>query len=80
VWFQRWKESFLILHPIATTLPPEKVKKAKLLLKGEYQKPVVFKDLYSFKPIPQEGILLTTPNENIKLSQEQVQKLSLFFE
>ncbi len=80
VWLQRWKESFLVLHPIATTLPPEKVKKARLLLKGEYQKPVVFKDLYSFKSIPQEGILLTTPNENIKLSQEQVQKLALFFE
>jgi hypothetical protein len=80
VWFQRWKDRFFVLHPIATTLPSEKVKKARLLLKGEYHKPVVFKDLYSLKPIPQEGILLTTPNENIKLSQEQVQKLTLFFE
>jgi len=80
VWFQRWKDRFSILHPIATTLPPQKVKKARLLLKDEYQKPVVFKDLYSLKFIPQEGILLTTPNENIKLSEEQVQKLSLFFE
>jgi len=80
VWFQRWKDHFLILHPIATTLPPQKVKKARLLLKGEYQKPVVFKDLYSLKFVPQEGILLTTPNENIKLSEEQVQRLSLFFE
>ncbi len=80
VWFQRWKESFLVLHPIATILPPEKVKKARLLLKGEYQKPVVFKDLYSLKLVPEEGILLATPNENIKLSQEQVQKLALFFE
>jgi hypothetical protein len=80
VWFQRWKDRFLVLHPIAITLPPQKVKKARLLLKGEYQKPVVFKDLYSLKPIPQEGIFLNTPNENIKLSQEQIQKLSLFFE
>jgi hypothetical protein len=80
VWFQRWKESFWVLHPIANRIPTEKVKKARLLLKGEYQKPVVFKDLYSFKPIPHEGILFTTPNENIKLSQEQIQKLSLFFE
>ena len=80
VWFQRWKDHFLILQPITSTLSLQKVKKARLLLKGEYQKPVVFKDLYSFKPIPQEGILLTTPNENIKLSQEQIQKLSLFFE
>jgi len=80
VWFQRWKDHFLILQPITSTLSLQKVKKARLLLKGEYQKPVVFKDLYSFKPIPQEGILLTTPNENIKLSQEQVQKLALFFE
>jgi hypothetical protein len=80
VWFQRWKDSFFVLHPITTTLPLQKVKKARLLLEGKYQKPVVFKDLYSFKPIPQEGILLTTPNENIKLSQEQIQKLSIFFE
>jgi hypothetical protein len=80
VWFQRWKDHFLVLHPIATTLSPQKVKKARLLLKGEYQKPVVFKDLYSLKFVPQEGILLTTPNENIKLSEEQVQRLSLFFE
>uniref|UniRef100_A0A7C5X3S7 Uncharacterized protein n=1 Tax=Thermocrinis ruber TaxID=75906 RepID=A0A7C5X3S7_9AQUI len=80
VWFQRWKDRFFILQPITTTLPPEKIKKARLLLKGEYQKPVLFKDLYSLKLVPQEGILLTTPNENIKLSQEQVQKLSLLFE
>jgi hypothetical protein len=80
VWFHRWKDSFFILHPITTKLPLQKVKKARLLLKGEYQKPVVFKDLYSFKPIPKGGILLTSPNDNIKLSQEQVQKLSLFFE
>jgi hypothetical protein len=80
VWFQRWKDSFLVLHPIATTLPLQKVKKARLLLEGKYQKPVVFKDLYSLKFIPEEGILLTTPNENIKLSQEQIQKLSIFFE
>jgi hypothetical protein len=80
VWFQRWKESFWVLHPIAIRLPTEKVKKAHKLLKGEYQKPVVFKDLYSFKPIPHEGILFTTPNENIKLSQEQIQKLGPFFE
>jgi len=77
---QRWKDHFFILHPIPIRIPTEKVKKAQKLLKGEYEKPVVFKDLYSFKPIPQEGILFTTPNENIKLSQEQVQKLALFFE
>jgi hypothetical protein len=80
LWLQRWKDHFFILHPIPIRIPTEKVKKAQKLLKGEYQKPVVFKDLYSFKVIPQEGILLTTPNENIKLSQEQIQKLSLFFE
>jgi hypothetical protein len=80
LWLERWKDHFFILHPIPIRIPTEKVKKTRLLLKGEYQKPVVFKDLYSFKPIPQEGILLTTPNENIKLSQEQVQKLALFFE
>ena len=78
--FQKWKDHFFILHPIPIRIPSEKVKKAERLLKGEFQKPVVFKDLYSFKPIPQEGILFTTPNENIKLSQEQVQKLALFFE
>jgi len=77
---QRWKDHFFILHPIPIRIPTEKVKKAQKLLKGEYEKPVVFKDLYSLKFIPQEGILLTTPNENIKLSQEQVQKLALFFE
>jgi hypothetical protein len=77
---QRWKDHFFILHPIPIHIPTEKAKKARLLLKGEYQKPVVFKDLYSLKSIPQEGILFTTPNENIKLSQEQVQKLNLFFE
>jgi hypothetical protein len=80
VWFHRWKDSFFVLHPIATKLSLQKTKKVRLLLKGEYQKPVVFKDLYSFKPIPKEGILLTSPNDNINLSQEQVQKLSLFFE
>jgi hypothetical protein len=80
LWFQKWKDHFFILHPIPIRIPPEKVKKAEKFLKGEYQKPVVFKDLYSLKFIPEEGILLTTPNENIKLSQEQIQKLSLFFE
>jgi len=80
LWLERWKDHFFILHPIPIRIPTEKVKKAQKVLKGEYQKPVVFKDLYSFKPIPQEGILLTTPNENIKLSQEQGQKLALFFE
>ncbi len=80
LWLQRWKDYFFILHPIPIRIPTEKVKKAQKVLKGEGLKPVVFKDLYSLKPIPQEGILLTTPNENIKLSQEQVQKLALFFE
>jgi hypothetical protein len=78
--FQKWKDHFFILHPIPIRIPTKKVKKAQKLLKGEYQKPVVFKDLYSLKFVPEEGILLTTPNENIKLSQEQIQKLSLFFE
>jgi hypothetical protein len=77
---QRWKDNFFVLHPIPIRIPPEKVKKVERLLKGEYQKPVILKDLYSLKSVPQEGILLTTPNENIKLSQEQVQKLALFFE
>jgi hypothetical protein len=77
---QRWKDHFFILHPIPIRIPTEKVKRAERLLKGEVQKPVVFKDLYSLKFVPQEGILFTTPNENIKLSQEQIQKLSLFFE
>jgi hypothetical protein len=80
LWLEKWKDHFFILHPIPIRIPTEKVKKARLLLKGEYQKPVVFKDLYSLKPIPKEGILLTTPNDNINLSQEQVQKLSVFFE
>jgi hypothetical protein len=80
LWLQRWKDHFFILHPIPSRIPPEKVKKAERFLKGELQKPVVFKDLYSLKFVPQEGILLTTPNENIKLSEEQVQRLSLFFE
>jgi hypothetical protein len=80
VWFQRWKDYFFILHPIPTAIPPEKVKKAGKFLKDAFQKPVIFKNLYGFKHVPQEGVFFITPNENIKLSEEQVQKLNLFFE
>jgi len=80
VWFQRWKDHFLILHPIPITIPPEKAKKAGKFLKGEFQKPVIFKNLYEFKHVPQEGVFLITPNDNIKLSSLQIEKLRVFFE
>jgi hypothetical protein len=34
VWFQRWKDHFLILHPIPITIPPEKAKKAGKFFKS----------------------------------------------
>jgi hypothetical protein len=86
IFFQRWGNEYLILHPIITSISLGKAQKARQFLKALKEedvkglKPVIFKELYGFKFVPKEGAFITTPTENIKLSQEKIEKLTVFFE
>ncbi|MEM3426648.1 MAG: hypothetical protein QW212_00105 [Nitrososphaerales archaeon] len=87
VLLQKWGREFLVLHPVITSVSDTKIEKAIEFLRSfklnqnQDLKPVVFKDLYALKYVPQNGgeIYFTAPTENIKLSQELAERLLLFF-
>ncbi len=85
VLFQKWGMDYLIVYPITVSIPDSKRIKAIEFLnnfkQGKYEelKPVIFKDLYAFKYVPEEGIFLTAPTENIRIDNHLIEKFLLFF-
>lgn len=85
VLLQRWGGDLLFLHPIITGIPDTKVERTVEFLKSlnnsQDLKPVIFKDLYALKYVPQNDgeVYFTAPTENIKLSSKHIEELLSFF-